>query len=58
MIQTCKSLAVAFVVAMLLSVVLALLELAGWTPTGAGWWIYTGGMLTWLIARIRLEVRR
>lgn len=57
-LQTCRSLAVAFVVAMLLSIVLALLQNAGWTPDGAGWWIYTGGMLTWLIARIRFEVRR
>lgn len=55
-ILTCKSLAVAFAVTMLSAVVIGLLDIADFRIPGAGWWLYSIGMATWLVARIALSV--
>lgn len=57
LIQTLKSLAVGFVVTMLLAVLLGFLDIAGLTLPGTGWWLYSGGMLAWLGATIAIRLR-
>lgn len=56
-IQSCKSLAVAFAVTMLTATTIGFLGFTGIDVLGAGWWIYSIGMFTWLVARISLDVR-
>lgn len=56
-IQSCKSLAVAFLVTMLAAVVIGFLGFSGIAVPGVGWWIYGIGMFTWLVARIALDLR-
>lgn len=55
-ILTYKSLAVAFAVTMLSAVVIGLLDIANFDVPGAGWWLYSIGMATWLVARIMLSI--
>lgn len=56
-IQSCKALAIAFLVAMLTATTVGFLGFAGVDVPGAGWWIYSIGMFAWLVARIGLDAR-
>jgi len=57
LVQTLKGLAVGFVVTMLLAVVAGFLAVAGLDIPGLGWWLYGGGMLSWLVASIAIKLR-